>query len=336
MKRRPCPDRPGVRRRSSTGVRSAPPPNQALRGHDEARVHVHRRHMRIVQMRDQRDARGPEARVLDRRRGCPCGTRARTRRARSRQCTPTFSNTRPRIIDHHAAAARRAGVIGARPGLALEPARRPVGMRHRLGQRVLQRLEGAADVVAQALEPGAGAVLAGFERVGVGKGRGHGVVLASALPVHEGLVPVCRIASPSAMAAAIATLIERSAGRIGISSRASAACVHRFRHAGDSRAEQEDVGWAEAMVEIAALRRGREKNEPQPKVTAPCLERRPRRVALEHHLVQIIHAGAAEVPVRHREAGRLDDDAPPRRGRRRAAESCPRSAGCRAGKARSA
>ena len=53
-----------VRRRSSTGVRSAPPPNQALRGDDEARVHVHRRHVRIPQVRDQRDAGGPEARVL--------------------------------------------------------------------------------------------------------------------------------------------------------------------------------------------------------------------------------------------------------------------------------
>ena len=52
-----------VRRRSSTGVRSAPPPNQARDGHDEARVHVHRRHVRIVQMGDQRDSRGPEARI---------------------------------------------------------------------------------------------------------------------------------------------------------------------------------------------------------------------------------------------------------------------------------
>ena len=41
---------------------------------------------------------------------------------------------------------------------------------------------------------------------------------------------VCLIASPSAMAAAIATLIERKPGRIGTSSRASAAAMHRLRH----------------------------------------------------------------------------------------------------------
>ena len=43
-------------------VRAAAEPG--LGRDDEARVHVHRRHVRIVQVRDQRDARGPEARIV--------------------------------------------------------------------------------------------------------------------------------------------------------------------------------------------------------------------------------------------------------------------------------
>ena len=42
---------------------SAPPPNQALLVDHETRVHVHRRHVRVLQVGDERDAGGPEPRV---------------------------------------------------------------------------------------------------------------------------------------------------------------------------------------------------------------------------------------------------------------------------------
>ena len=98
------------------GAAAEPP----FAGDDHARVHVHGRHIGVLRMRDQRDARGPEARVAPRRRGSACGTRARTRRCTVEVWTPTFSNTRPVHQAHDAAAARRARMIRALPGRALE------------------------------------------------------------------------------------------------------------------------------------------------------------------------------------------------------------------------
>ena len=51
---------PAVEHRRQIGAAAEP----GFGGHDHAGVHVHRRHMRIARMGDQRDARGPEARVL--------------------------------------------------------------------------------------------------------------------------------------------------------------------------------------------------------------------------------------------------------------------------------
>ena len=48
-----------VQHRREVGAAAEP----RLGGHHEARVHVHRRHVRVVQVRDQRNARRPEARV---------------------------------------------------------------------------------------------------------------------------------------------------------------------------------------------------------------------------------------------------------------------------------
>ena len=67
--------------------------------HDHARVHVHGRHVRVLRMRDQRDAGRPEARDRPRRRESARGTPARTRRCTVETCTPTFSKTRPCMID---------------------------------------------------------------------------------------------------------------------------------------------------------------------------------------------------------------------------------------------
>ncbi len=76
---------------------------------------------------------------------------------------------------HDAAAARAAGVIGALPGRALEAAGRAIGQRAPAGSASSTVSKRRADVVAQLLEPGAGAVLAGVERRSVGEGAGHRV-----------------------------------------------------------------------------------------------------------------------------------------------------------------
>ncbi len=140
-----------VRRRSSTGVRSAPPPNHAL-------VVTTKRvfmctagtfGLRICAISEMPDAqnRGSSA--------AP-GICARNSGANSpctvEQCTPTFSNSRPRItlitppppgspvwsVRSQARAHETPGVAG------IERCRRIV----------LELLEGRADIVAQALEPG--------------------------------------------------------------------------------------------------------------------------------------------------------------------------------------
>ena len=109
-----------VEHRREVGAAAEPP----LAGHHDARVHVHGRHVRVHGMGDERDAGGPEARVLRRRRGSACGTRVRTRRTRSR-CGRRPSRTRGRASGWHDAAAalgrrcgpfRSQGVRTKRPG----------------------------------------------------------------------------------------------------------------------------------------------------------------------------------------------------------------------------
>src|SRR5690606_14105781 len=110
---------------------------------------------------------------------------------------------------HLAAAAPR-----AIPGRALENARRPVGMG--AGDLALDSLEFGMDAVAQGAEPGAGG---GFLGVDIGW-QGHG----GGMDLQESCVksPICLMASPSTMAPASATLIERKPGRIGMRTRRSA------------------------------------------------------------------------------------------------------------------
>src|SRR6185312_10604494 len=89
-------------------------------------------------------------------------------------------------------------------GALLRPLRRIV---------ILDRFEGGAEAVAQRLEPVGGALL-------------PRLVVGNCIGGHIGSVgkcSVCRSASPSTSAAASATLSERSPGRIGTRSRASAA-----------------------------------------------------------------------------------------------------------------
>ena len=126
---------------------------------------------------DARSARCRKPRSADRRRrrGSARGIPARTRRARSRQWTPTFSNTRPRIIaitppppGAPVWSVRCQGVRTKRPG-------RAVGQRRARRAGRFPAVEGGANVVAQLLEPGAGAVLAGGKRRRIGGGGCHRV-----------------------------------------------------------------------------------------------------------------------------------------------------------------
>ena len=219
-----------VRRRSSTGVRSAPPPNQALRGDDEARVHVHGRHVRIVRMRDQRDARGPEARIVVGA-GNLLAEFRRELAVHGRAVHADLFEHAAVHHRHHAAAARlrrydrcaaRACARSGRPGD--RPSGAPAGSSSSSASKAAQMSSRSARTRR------ARAVLAGVERRGVGEGAGHG-----ARSYSWRKPPVCRSASPSAMAAAIATLSERKPGRIGIDSRASAASCTASGTPADSR-----------------------------------------------------------------------------------------------------
>ena len=113
-----------VRRRSSTGVRSAPPPNQ-LFVVTTMRVFMCTAgtcgfcgcaitEMPEAQKRGSSSAPGICARNSGANSPCTVET-----------WTPTFSKTRPCMHRHHAAAAGRAAMVGALPGRAHEAARRP-------------------------------------------------------------------------------------------------------------------------------------------------------------------------------------------------------------------
>src|SRR5690242_15434703 len=60
------------------------------------------------------------------------------------------------------------------------------------------------------------------------------------------------------------------------------------------------------MIEIRRGRPRGEQDEPQPPAAPPGFERRPGGVPGEVDLIEIVHAGAAEGAVAHRETGRLD------------------------------
>ena len=111
-------------------------------------------------MGHQRDAAGPEARVLLGA-GDLLGELGREAAPDGRDVDADLLED-PAVHDAHDPAAARAFVVGvAIPGLALEAAGRDVGEAGRVvaGQLVLQGLESRADVVTQRLEPGSGARL---------------------------------------------------------------------------------------------------------------------------------------------------------------------------------
>src|SRR5262249_34455997 len=122
-----------------------------------------------------------------------------------------------------------------------------------------------------------------------------------------GSAAVCRIASPTAMAAAIATLSERKPFRIGMTSRASAAACTFSGTPEVSRPKQQHVAGPERMREIRAAPTRGEENEPCAGAGAPRFERFPAGVTHDLDLIEVIHAGAAERAVAGGKARGLDD-----------------------------
>ena len=145
-----------VEHRGEVGAAAEP----RLGGDDEARVHVHCRHVRVGQVRDQRDAGGPEPRI-----GLGAGNLAAELGG---EFAVDGGDVHAHLLEqaalehrHDAAAAGRAAVVGARPWRAHEAGGAVAVER---GRRVgFERLERRADVVAQQFEPLPGARLARFE-----------------------------------------------------------------------------------------------------------------------------------------------------------------------------
>ena len=108
--------------------------------------------MRVVQVRDQRDAGRPEARVVGGARdvfaefGRELAEHGRDVHADLLEHTSLHHR-------HHAAAAGRAGVVGALPRRAHEAAGRAVDKRRAMRKIVLDCFEGRANIIAQLLEP---------------------------------------------------------------------------------------------------------------------------------------------------------------------------------------
>ena len=130
-------------------IRSAAKP--CLRRHHEAGVHVHGRNVRVAHMRDHRNPRRPEPRIvgsagnLRAKFGAEFAVHRRAMRADLLEQTSVHYR-------HHATAAGLAGMVGAVPWRARET---PRGTRIERGRRiVLQSLEGRANIIAQGFEPG--------------------------------------------------------------------------------------------------------------------------------------------------------------------------------------
>ena len=205
------------------------------------------------------------------------------------QCTPTFSNTRPRIIAitppppgcRYGRCAARACARSGRPR---------VGQRRAGGQRVLERFERGADVVAQALEPGAGARSCGHRASRRRGGGGHRVDLSHRQRRSSAASP-----RPAPWRAAIATLSERKPGAHRDAQPRVGGLMDGVRHAGAIRGRtagrrpagrrDRDRSVGRAVVNSTSRR---------PSRPPPGLECRPGGMAAERHLIEIVHAGAAE------------------------------------------
>src|ERR1039457_7493331 len=153
--------------------------------------------MRVLRMCDQRNAGSPEARIVGGARDLLAEFR-RELAMHSRAMHADLLEHAPAHERHHAAATALAIVIGAAPGRACEAAGGVLCERRARRQRILDRLERSADIVAQRLEPGPRAGLTGFD----GR-RVHHLIpsLALAAPRSPAVKPCAQSRSNSATAA---------------------------------------------------------------------------------------------------------------------------------------
>ena len=195
--RRACRDRPACGARSSTGVRSAPPPNQAFV------VTTKRVFMctagtcgfcrcAISEMPEaqKRGSLGGAGNLLaEFRRELAVARSSSARRPSRTRGRSSSTSRRRRPARRYDRCASTACARSGRRALAKRRCRR---------QRVLERLERRADVVAQVLEPGARARLAGFDWMSV-----HHLIpsLAFTAPRSEAVKPRAQSRSNSATAA---------------------------------------------------------------------------------------------------------------------------------------
>ena len=219
-----------------------------LGGDDEAGVHVHRRHLGRAHVRHQRDARGMEARVLVGAGNLLAELRAELA-VHGRDVDADLLEHPAAHDRHHAAAAILARLAAlALPGLALEAAGRQVAVR--AGELGLDLLELGADAVAQGFEPGA---------------RSSGVCVWIEVGHAEGVMgypSVWRRASLNTIAAASATLSERTPVCIGTRTRSVGRLVDLGGHAGAFAAQQQDVVGSKPHVRQAGGAGGGEQHQP--------------------------------------------------------------------------
>src|SRR6185437_8153475 len=167
-------------------------------------VEMYGRNVRVLHVRDHRDAGGPEARIL-------LGAWHRLRKIRRELAVDGRDIDADLLEDaalhhtHHAATCLASVFVESLCRCTDESAGR--SLRQLAGVFLLDFFEGGAKPVAQCLEAFAGATLA----IGVDFGGGH-----------DGNVPVWRSASPRTIAPACATLSERKPDFMGIRKRASA------------------------------------------------------------------------------------------------------------------
>ncbi len=143
----------------------APAAEPALGRGDEAGVHMHRRNPGADRVADQADPGGEEPGILRRPRH-RLGVVSRKRSVHGRDMDPDLLE-QPAVHHPHDAPAACLAV----PRRPHEPPGLP--RKQIIGGRILQRLEGRMDTVAQMLEPGAGLDLLQVERIGKG-GVAHG------------------------------------------------------------------------------------------------------------------------------------------------------------------
>ena len=139
---------PALQHRGQIGAAAEP----GFGRHDVARIHVHGRHVRIVHMRDQRNAGGKKTRVVGGA-GNILAEFGGEFAEHGRDVDADFFEHAAVHHRHDAAAAGRAAMVGAAPRGARKAPGRPIRQGRAGGQSIFQRLERRNDVVAQASEP---------------------------------------------------------------------------------------------------------------------------------------------------------------------------------------